>query len=85
MKSDWQSFGHDQIKSILGKQLKTDHLSHAYLFCGPGGVGKQALALEFAKKILQTERLENHPDFKILDVEGEIKIEFAREFMSQLS
>ena len=81
----WQTFGHNAVKNILDKQLAAGKFPHAYLFSGPGGIGKKALALEFAKKILNTEKLENHPDFQILDVEGEITIEPLLNFTASLA
>ncbi|MDR3642162.1 MAG: DNA polymerase III subunit [Candidatus Doudnabacteria bacterium] len=82
---DWHTFGHEKNKNLLEKQLAAGSLSHAYLFSGSKGLGKKTLALEFAKRILGTENLGNHPDFQILDAEGEIGIESAREFMDRLS
>jgi DNA polymerase-3 subunit delta' len=81
---DWQTFGHNQVKNILQKQIGTGKFPHAYLFSGPEGIGKKMLALEFAKKILNTENLSNHPDFQILDIEGEITIEPLLDFTSRL-
>ncbi len=82
---DWKTYGHEAVVGILDKQLSTQNFSHAYLFSGPEGVGKKTLALEFTKNILQNDRLETHPDFKILDMEGEITIEAARQFMDSLA
>ncbi len=82
---DWQIFGHENIKKILAKQLASENLAHAYLFCGPAGVGKKTLGMELAKKILKTENLASHPDFLLLSQEGEITIEKVREFIGRLS
>lgn len=79
----WQTFGHKSVKNILDKQLSSGKLSHAYLFAGPESVGKKSLAFEFAKNVLSTEKLENHPDFQILDAEGEIVMEQVLEFISK--
>ncbi len=84
MNSSWQTFGHNRIKNILNKQLESAKLPHAYLFVGPEGLGKKTLALEFAQKVLQTERLSNHPDFELLDAEGEITMEQTLVFISRL-
>lgn len=81
----WQTFGHEAVKSILGKQFAARRFPHAYLFAGPDGVGKKALALEFAQKILDAENLSTHPDFLILDQDGEITMEPVLEFISRLS
>jgi DNA polymerase-3 subunit delta' len=81
----WETFGHQSAKGILDQQLQSGRFAHAYLFLGPEGIGKKSLALEFAKKILGTERLENHADFSLLEPDGQISIEQAREFASALS
>lgn len=81
----WEIFGHEHVKRVLGRQLLSGSLSHAYLFSGPSGVGKRTLALEFAKKVLQTESLAYHPDFLILDQPEEIKMEQAKDFIDRLS
>jgi DNA polymerase-3 subunit delta' len=82
----WQTFGHQNVKSILNKQLESKKFSHAYLFSGPEGVGKKTLCLEFAKQVLNTEKLENHPDFQILDLnEEEIKVESLLDFIRALA
>ena len=67
----WQTFGHEKAKNILSRQLSQSRFSHAYLFSGIAGIGKKTLALEFAKKVLNTDRLSNHPDFQLLDVGNE--------------
>jgi len=38
--------GQDRIKGVMGRALKGGRLAHAYLFTGPDGVGKEAMALE---------------------------------------
>ena len=80
----WETFGHDNVKVILEKQLNNKVFPHAYLFHGPTGVGKKTLALEFAKKILETENLNSHPDFLALDEAGQVTMEAMREFISRL-
>jgi DNA polymerase-3 subunit delta' len=81
----WQTFGHGNVKSILNKQLEANRFPHAYLFAGPGGIGKKTLALEFAQKVLATRVLATHPDFAILDEPGEIIMETILDFISRLS
>lgn len=81
---DWQTFGHEQVKRILGQQLLSGRLPHAYLFLGPDGIGKKILALEFAKKLLETGQLTNHPDFQMLGSE-DLTMERVVEFIGQLS
>lgn len=45
-------FGHDIPKRILRAAIERDQVAHAYLFHGPGGIGKQTLGLRFAAAIL---------------------------------
>jgi DNA polymerase-3 subunit delta' len=85
MNSSWQTFGHDNVKNILSKQLAMEVFPHAYLFAGPEGVGKKTLALEFAQRILGAGHLKQHPDFKLLaDSEGQIPVEEVRDFIGGL-
>lgn len=58
--------GHEKQKEILSKSIETGNISHAYLFFGNSGIGKLKIACEFAKKILNTNNLESHPDFKLI-------------------
>ena len=44
-------FGQQRVKNFFEKALKSERLSHAYLFVGERGVGKEALALELAKAL----------------------------------
>ena len=85
MGKTFQIFGHETIKNILDKQLNAGVFPHAYLFVGPQGVGKKALALELAQEILGAKNIVGHPDFLLLDIEGEITMEPALEFISRLS
>ena len=43
--------GQEALTTTLLNAIKEDKLSHAYLFCGPGGVGKTSCARIFAKTI----------------------------------
>lgn len=47
--------GQEHIKETLRRVLASERVAHAYLFHGPAGVGKRAIAIEFAK-MLQCER-----------------------------
>lgn len=58
--------GHQKQKEILSKSIDSGNISHAYLFFGDSGIGKYTLACEFAKKLLNTDNLTNHPDFKVI-------------------
>lgn len=43
--------GQDSLTTTLKNAITTQHLAHAYLFCGPRGVGKTTCARIFAKTI----------------------------------
>ena len=43
--------GQNSITATLKNAIKNNHLGHAYLFCGPRGVGKTTCARIFAKTI----------------------------------
>lgn len=43
--------GQDSLTNTLKNAIKNQHLAHAYLFCGPRGVGKTTCARIFAKTI----------------------------------
>jgi DNA polymerase-3 subunit delta' len=52
----WSSIvGQERVKSLLRHTLQSSQIAHAYLFCGPEGIGKDALAIEFAKTLNCTE------------------------------
>lgn len=45
--------GHTREKNILSQQLLNQSFSHAYLFTGPEGLGKKALAVLFAEEVIK--------------------------------
>lgn len=80
--------GHARIKEILRRVLARDVIASAYLFCGPEGVGKRLVALEFARAFLcleagpepcgrclscRHEKLESHPDLVVVEPEAKKK------------
>lgn len=83
---NWKTFGHNNIKQILEKQLAEKKFGHAYLFSGPEQVGKKTLAFEFAEQILKTNNLFACADFLFLDLSNQDSgVEVVREFISQIS
>jgi DNA polymerase III subunit delta' len=44
--------GQDRVKDLLRRSIAHRQLAHAYLFYGLRGVGKQAMAIEFARTVL---------------------------------
>lgn len=58
--------GHEENKKLLENNLMQDSISHAYLFSGKKGIGKCLIAKEFARSILNVDKLESSPDFKYI-------------------
>ena len=49
----WSSIvGQERVKALLSRTLHSGQIAHAYLFYGPEGIGKDALAVEFAKTLI---------------------------------
>jgi DNA polymerase-3 subunit delta' len=46
--------GHETAKQVLVRAIRTDRVSHAYLFEGPAHVGKTLTAVAFAKALMCT-------------------------------
>jgi DNA polymerase-3 subunit delta' len=47
----WDVIGHADVVELLSAQIRNDKVSHAYLFCGPSGVGRRTLELRFAQAL----------------------------------
>jgi len=85
--------GHEKVLSFLEKSLKNGQLSHAYLFVGPNGVGKTAVAEWLIKKILGSTGF-NHPDVSVINrlvdektdkIKSEIVVDQVRKLRERLS
>ena len=92
--------GNDEAKYYLIESIKKNNIPHAYMFIGEDGIGKKMIALEYAKKIMCENNLDeacnkcksckifdsmNHPDFFMLEPDGNnIKIEQIRSIKSKI-
>jgi DNA polymerase III subunit delta' len=48
---NWDMVGHEWAVRLLQEHIIHDRVRHAYLFCGPPGVGRRTLALRFAQAL----------------------------------
>ncbi|AEI46114.1 DNA polymerase III subunit delta' [Paenibacillus mucilaginosus] len=93
--------GQDRVKQVLQNSLRSDKVSHAYIFTGPGGTGRREMAKAFAQAIyckvlpddacgqcLDCRKVEhgNHPDLHWIVPDGSsIKIEQIRDLQKQFA
>lgn len=97
--TDWPIVGHDWAVALLKRAVAQAQPSHAYLFTGPEGVGKESVARIFAQALLclapgptpcghcracQLVAHGNHPDFLVLDLEAQRRALNERELASAL-
>lgn len=47
----WEIFGHEWAERLLAGHIRRGETRHAYLLCGPPGVGRRTLALRFAQAL----------------------------------
>lgn len=59
--------GHQNVKKELQEQLKMETVTHSYIFYGTKGIGKKLLAEEFAKQILEVDKIQTCPDYKYIN------------------
>ena len=77
--------GQEFAKKYLTNSINKDKVSHAYLFEGMNGVGKNTLAKEFAKTLIKVDKLENSPDYIGIEPEGSsIKIAQIRKLQTDV-
>lgn len=62
--------GNEPIKVYFSKALQSNTLPSAILLTGPAGVGKSLFATSVASLLLQTKKLDTHPDFHSLRPES---------------
>ncbi|MDO3681520.1 DNA polymerase III subunit delta' [Paenibacillus ehimensis] len=93
--------GQERVKRMLQNSLRTDKVSHAYIFTGAPGTGRRAMARAFAQAIyckvlpddacgecLDCRKVEhgNHPDLHWIVPDGaSIKIDQIRELQKQFA
>ena len=70
--------GHAPVLRLLGKQLRSGRLAHAYLFVGEPALGKTAVARALAHALLPEAPLERHPDYWEDDRADNLKIDEVR-------
>lgn len=72
-------------KKYLSNSIKSNMISHAYMFEGPEGVGKNTMARELATTLLEMENLFNSPDYiEIKPTGNSIKIAQIRKLQSDI-
>jgi DNA polymerase-3 subunit delta' len=48
---NWGMLGHEWAVELLAEHVRRGEVRHAYLFCGPQGVGRRTLALRFTQSL----------------------------------
>ena len=79
--------GHSSLIGQMEKMLRGNRIPHGFLFSGPESVGKYTLARSLAESLLETDNLQNHPDFhsvSALEGKKDISVESIRELCTKL-
>ena len=77
--------GQNFAKKYLTNSIKSNMVSHAYMFEGPNGIGKNTMARELATTLLEMENLFNSPDYIEITPDGNsIKIAQIRKLQSDI-
>lgn len=76
--------GHEKIVDFFDKVLENGRLGHAYLFVGPESLGKKAVAMQIASKLLNSscESLHKELDFSFVEQEIDQKTEKTKKGIS---
>ena len=87
--NNWaEVIGQEAITDTLRNSIEQDHMAHAYLFCGPRGVGKTTCARIFAKEINLSEQHDDDEDFSFnifeLDAASNNKVDDIRNLTDQV-
>ena len=90
--------GNNKVIKELNNSIDSGNILHSYMFYGPEGIGKKEVAKKFAKRILCFNKKNdceckscisfdssNHPDYTIVNEEGEtIKIDTIRQMIQSV-
>ena len=77
--------GQNFAKKYLTNSIKSNMVSHAYMFEGPNSIGKNTMARELAAILLEMENLFNSPDYIEIKPDGNsIKIAQIRKLQSDI-
>lgn len=98
MDIDWKIVGHKKQLQFLENAINRERMAHAYIFAGPDGVGKRAVAFKLAQALIcENNKACNsckqcsafiaaaNADFLEVSDEAGIKIEQVRELIYKLS
>ena len=77
--------GQDFAKKYLTNSIKKNKINHAYMFEGIDGIGKKKFSQELSKILLDTENVDNSPDYINIYPDGNsIKIAQIRKLQTDI-